>query len=59
MVKVFLCLFFLNGGSPKVFLTVCAPYTGVSYGQKAMKLVIFILHNFSNQRVTDLLPPAK
>ena len=49
----------LEKRNPKVFLTARAPYTVVSYGQKAMKFAIFILFDFSKQRVTHLLPSAK
>ena len=49
----------LEMGNPKVCLTASAPCSGVSYGQKAMEFVIFILYDFSKQRVTDLLPSAK
>ena len=53
IMKVFLDLFVLKGeGNPKVFLTAC---TDFSYGQKTMKFVVFILYDFSKQRVTDVL----
>ena len=44
---------------PKVSRTACASCTGVLYGQKAMKFVIFILYDFSKQRFSDLLPSSK
>ena len=49
----------LERQNPKVLLTASAACTGVSYGQKAMKFVTFILYDFSKQRFTDLFPSAK
>ena len=49
----------LERRNPEVSLTACAPCTGVSYRQKAMKFVVVIQHDFPKQRVTDLLPSAK
>ena len=49
----------LERRNPKVPLTARAACTGVSYEQKAMKFVTFILNDFSKQRVTDLFPSAK
>ena len=49
----------LERRNPKVSLTARAPCTVVSFGQKALKFVIFTLYDFSKQIVTDFLPSEK